>query len=60
MYEDWIIHAGSEKGEALCGKPLKDFAKDEVLQSPHWDGVTCSVCDQRRVSIKRPEDRRQS
>jgi hypothetical protein len=54
MYEELIIHARTEEGEALCGK--KELTADEVLQGPYWDGVNCPGCNKRRVLIKTPED----
>lgn len=56
MYEDLIVHARSEGGEALCGKPLKEFTEVEFLLGPRWDGVTCIACNEQRVVIKTPED----
>jgi hypothetical protein len=54
MYEEVIIHAGTEQGGALCGK--KEIAKREVLQAPYWDRVTCAACNEQRILIKTRED----
>jgi hypothetical protein len=57
MYENLKIHARTQGGEALCGKALKKFERDEILLLfPYWEGVTCSACNEQRVLIKTNED----